>query len=245
MTHTNRSPINPVRFTLRFLYDIGALDLQKMRALFETNVFGLVDITNRVVPQMKSRRSGDIVNIASTSGMKGAASSTPYGGSKWAVRGITQCWQAELRPHGEPPPVFIVVCPNTTVSRLVYEWIAGRETGDPWLAPASTSDGTASGSPRSAASPTWCAASTQPNTGVNSALKVKFRKFTTPVAVPLISGGFASLITVYGSMAAPEATEEAIYNSLCMADTMTGTNGATIEGLPLNRLKDWIAKHHS
>ena len=49
---------------------------------------------------MKSRGLGDIVNIASTSGMKGAATATSYGSSKWAVRGISQCWQAELRPHG-------------------------------------------------------------------------------------------------------------------------------------------------
>jgi 3-oxoacyl-[acyl-carrier protein] reductase len=80
-----------------------------MRSLFDTNVFGLVDITNRVVPQMKERASGDIINIASTSGMKGAAASTPYGGTKWAVRGITQCWQAELRPHGIR---VVCVCPS-------------------------------------------------------------------------------------------------------------------------------------
>jgi 3-oxoacyl-[acyl-carrier protein] reductase len=71
-----------------------------MRQVFDTNVFGLVDITNRVVPLMKAQGFGDIVNIASTSGMKGAAGGTPYGASKWAVRGISQCWQAELRPHG-------------------------------------------------------------------------------------------------------------------------------------------------
>ena len=41
---------------------------------------------------------GDIVNIASTSGMKGAPAGTAYSGSKWAVRGITECWRAELRP---------------------------------------------------------------------------------------------------------------------------------------------------
>jgi 3-oxoacyl-[acyl-carrier protein] reductase len=80
--------------------EIGALDVNAMRTMFETNVFGLVDITNRVVPSMKAQGSGDIVNLASTSGMKGAATATPYGASKWAVRGITQCWQAELRPHG-------------------------------------------------------------------------------------------------------------------------------------------------
>ena len=80
--------------------EIGAIDLAQMKQMFDTNVFGLVDITNRLVPQMKARGAGDIVNIASTSGMKGAATATPYAASKWAVRGISQCWQAELRPHG-------------------------------------------------------------------------------------------------------------------------------------------------
>jgi 3-oxoacyl-[acyl-carrier protein] reductase len=89
--------------------EIGDLDLTQMREMFDTNVFGLVDITNRVVPQMKARGSGDIVNIASTSGMKGAAAATPYAASKWAVRGISQCWQAELRPHGIR---VISVCPS-------------------------------------------------------------------------------------------------------------------------------------
>jgi 3-oxoacyl-[acyl-carrier protein] reductase len=89
--------------------EIGALDVDAMRQMFGTNVFGLVDITNRVVPGMKARQQGDIVNVASTSGMKGAATATPYAASKWAVRGISQCWQAELRPHGIR---VISLCPS-------------------------------------------------------------------------------------------------------------------------------------
>jgi 3-oxoacyl-[acyl-carrier protein] reductase len=89
--------------------EIGALDVDRMKEMFDTNVFGLVDITNRVVPQMKARGAGDIVNIASTSGMKGAATATSYAGSKWALRGISQCWQAELRPHGIR---VVCVCPS-------------------------------------------------------------------------------------------------------------------------------------
>jgi 3-oxoacyl-[acyl-carrier protein] reductase len=89
--------------------EIGAIDVEAMRKMFETNVFGLVDITNRVVPLMRAQGQGDIVNIASTSGMKGAAGGTPYGGSKWAVRGISQCWQAELRPHDIR---VVCVCPS-------------------------------------------------------------------------------------------------------------------------------------
>jgi 3-oxoacyl-[acyl-carrier protein] reductase len=83
-----------------YLAEIGELDIESMRALFATNVFGMVDLTNRIVPLMKAQGQGDIVNIASTSGMKGGKGGTAYAGSKWAVRGITQCWQTELRPHG-------------------------------------------------------------------------------------------------------------------------------------------------
>jgi type III restriction enzyme len=36
-------------------------------------------------------------------------------------------WEHHLREHGEPPPVFIVVCPNTVVSKLVHDWIAGTD----------------------------------------------------------------------------------------------------------------------
>jgi 3-oxoacyl-[acyl-carrier protein] reductase len=89
--------------------EIGTLDMNTMRNLFATNVFGAVDITNRVVPHMKSQQAGDIVNLASTSGMKGAKGATVYAGSKWAMRGITQCWQADLRPHGIR---VICICPS-------------------------------------------------------------------------------------------------------------------------------------
>jgi type III restriction enzyme len=36
-------------------------------------------------------------------------------------------WESRLKPLGEPPPVMIVVTPNTSVSRLVYEWVSGYE----------------------------------------------------------------------------------------------------------------------
>lgn len=36
-------------------------------------------------------------------------------------------WERTLKPLGEPPPVMIVVCPNTIVSKLVYDWIAGAD----------------------------------------------------------------------------------------------------------------------
>ncbi len=92
-----------------YMAQIGEVDMDAMKTMFDTNVFGLVDITNRVVPLMKAQGQGDIVNIASTSGIKGHAHGTAYSGSKWAVRGISQCWQAELRPHDIR---VVCVCPS-------------------------------------------------------------------------------------------------------------------------------------
>jgi 3-oxoacyl-[acyl-carrier protein] reductase len=93
---------------------IGELDLRAMRRLFDSNVFGMVDLTNRVVPLMQAQAGGDIVNLASTSGAKGRKLGTAYAASKWAVRGITQCWQAELRPHGIR---VISICPSEVQTR--------------------------------------------------------------------------------------------------------------------------------
>ncbi len=103
-----------------YMAEIGSVDLDAMKAMFDTNVFGLVDLTNRAVPMMKEQGQGDIVNVASTSGIKGHARGTSYSGSKWAVRGISQCWQAELRPHDIR---VICVCP----SEVQTDW--GGKTG--------------------------------------------------------------------------------------------------------------------
>lgn len=93
---------------------IGELDMAAMRELFDSNVFGMVDLTNRVVPLMKAQQRGDIVNLSSTSGTKGRKLGTAYAASKWAVRGITQCWQAELRPHSIR---VVSVCPSEVQTR--------------------------------------------------------------------------------------------------------------------------------
>ena len=45
------------------------------------------------------RKSGNIINIGSTAAVRGAANGTAYYGSKFALRGMTECWRAELRPY--------------------------------------------------------------------------------------------------------------------------------------------------
>jgi NADP-dependent 3-hydroxy acid dehydrogenase YdfG len=55
---------------------------------FETNVFGLLKVTNAVLPHMRGRRSGTLVFKSSLSGWKGDGFCGAYGGSKFAVEGL-------------------------------------------------------------------------------------------------------------------------------------------------------------
>ena len=66
-------------------------------SVYDTNVFGLALLTKEIVAPMREQQSGTIVNIASTAALKGFARGTVYAASKFALRGMTQSWQAELR----------------------------------------------------------------------------------------------------------------------------------------------------
>ncbi len=67
--------------------------------VFNVNVFGLSLFTKEIVPKMKIQKSGTIINIGSTASLKGYRNGSIYAASKFAVRCLTQCWQAELREH--------------------------------------------------------------------------------------------------------------------------------------------------
>ena len=77
---------------------IEELDIEAMRAVYDVNVFGAAMMGARAAQLFKAQAAGCIVNIASTAALKGYAKGTVYSSSKWALRGMTQCWQADLRP---------------------------------------------------------------------------------------------------------------------------------------------------
>ncbi len=72
-------------------------------AVFErvlaTNVTGLMMMGREAAKIFIKRNGGNIVNISSTAGLRGAPNGTAYYSSKFAVRGMTECWRAELRKH--------------------------------------------------------------------------------------------------------------------------------------------------
>ena len=78
---------------------LGEITEAHLMQVYQTNVFGLILLTQELIPSFKAQNHGNIINIGSTASLKGYAQGTVYASSKFAVRGITQSWQAELRPH--------------------------------------------------------------------------------------------------------------------------------------------------
>lgn len=78
---------------------IGELTAEKFERVFSVNVIGLALLTQEAVKVFTGQDYGHIVNIASTAATKGYPGGSVYGGSKFALRGMTQCWQTELRKH--------------------------------------------------------------------------------------------------------------------------------------------------
>ena len=68
------------------------------KQIFNTNVFGLALLSKSIISLMKEQKSGTIINIGSSASVKGFVGGSVYAASKFAVRALTQCWQAELRP---------------------------------------------------------------------------------------------------------------------------------------------------
>ena len=75
------------------------MDLASFERVFATNVTGAMLMAREAAKHFMERNSGHIVNIGSTAAVRGATKGTAYYGSKFALRGMTECWRAELRPY--------------------------------------------------------------------------------------------------------------------------------------------------
>lgn len=74
--------------------------LSEWRRQYETNVFGLTNVTRGALPQMRAAGRGRIVNIGSVAGRIAAPFQGAYASSKHAVEGLSDALRRELAPHG-------------------------------------------------------------------------------------------------------------------------------------------------
>ena len=73
---------------------------QKFRDMFETNFFGLAALIRRVLPGMRAREHGHIINISSVGGLLGNPGAGYYNASKFAVEGLSEALAKEVEPLG-------------------------------------------------------------------------------------------------------------------------------------------------
>ena len=79
---------------------LSNVPLDEVRKTFEVNVFGMLAMCQAVIPGMKERGSGRIINVSSIAGVLSGAMSAPYAMTKHAVEALSVAMREELAPHG-------------------------------------------------------------------------------------------------------------------------------------------------
>ena len=76
---------------------IEELPLGFFREIMETNYFGALRCIKALVPNMRTRRNGCIINVTSVAGRMAIAPAGPYAASKWALEALSECLAQELK----------------------------------------------------------------------------------------------------------------------------------------------------
>ena len=108
------------------------LPLGEWRALFETNIFGLVAMTQAVLPQMRAAGRGRIVNVGSLTGRIASPFQGAYSASKHAVEGLSDSLRRELVPYGVKVSVIRPGAINTPFGAHEVEMLEPYETDEPY-----------------------------------------------------------------------------------------------------------------
>ena len=76
------------------------LSMEEIKSQYETNLFGLIRVTQAVLPTMRKQRSGRIINVSSGAGIFGYPGGSAYVSTKFAVEGLSESIAYELEPFG-------------------------------------------------------------------------------------------------------------------------------------------------
>ncbi len=126
------------------------------RQVFDSNVFGLLNVTRAVLPSMRAARSGHVVNIGSVGGLLARSGSGIYCSTKFAVEGISEALYHELKPLGigvtvvEPGP-FRTEFAGRSLHEAANNFDDYAETAGAWRTLLRKNHGTQQGDPDKAA----------------------------------------------------------------------------------------------
>ncbi|MEL6892490.1 MAG: SDR family NAD(P)-dependent oxidoreductase [Actinomycetota bacterium] len=79
---------------------LESVPMERVRASFDVNVFGMVELSQAVIPGMRARGWGRIINVSSVAGKMAGALGSPYCMTKHAVEAFTSSLRAEMAPFG-------------------------------------------------------------------------------------------------------------------------------------------------
>ncbi len=113
------------------------MTLEELEGVYRTNVFGAFLMAREAARQFVKQGSGELINISSTSGLKGGRGSTAYSSSKFALRGMTECWRDELRRHNVR---VMLVNPSEVVTEFATKAGYERESSPKKLRPQEIAD---------------------------------------------------------------------------------------------------------
>ena len=111
--------------------------LDELKDMYQTNVFGTFLMAREAAKQFIKQGSGELINISSTSSLKGSSGRTAYGSSKFALRGMTECWRDELRRHDVR---VMLVNPSEVMTDFAAKAGVERERSDKKLRPKEIAD---------------------------------------------------------------------------------------------------------
>ncbi|ANU13120.1 3-oxoacyl-[acyl-carrier protein] reductase [Planococcus halocryophilus Or1] len=94
------------------------LQPEEWKRMIDVNLMGMYYVTRTVLPQLIEKNGGDIINISSSSGLRGTVGSSAYSASKFGVLGMTESLSQEVRKHNIR--VFALT-PSRVVTDLTYK----------------------------------------------------------------------------------------------------------------------------
>jgi NAD(P)-dependent dehydrogenase (short-subunit alcohol dehydrogenase family) len=104
------------------------LAMEEIKAQYETNLFGVIRVTQAVLPIMRERKSGIIVNISSGAGRFGYPGGSAYVSTKFAIEGLSESMAYELEPFGIR---VVLVEPGVIKTNFVNSIVAAKKSQDP------------------------------------------------------------------------------------------------------------------
>ncbi len=99
---------------------VEELPVEKMRELFETNFFGMIELTKAFLPQMREKRKGFIINIGSLAGKFAVPFKSSYVASKFALAGFSWSLRNEVMPFGIKVTVIEPTDIHTTIEPELF-----------------------------------------------------------------------------------------------------------------------------